>query len=53
MEELREKLELEKADLEEELSSHGRVLNDAGDWEGASIGFEGAESDPNDGAPPI
>ncbi|MCE9541754.1 TraR/DksA family transcriptional regulator [Candidatus Kaiserbacteria bacterium] len=53
MEELREKLEVEKVNLEEELSSHGRVLNDAGDWEGASIGFEGEESDPNDVADQI
>lgn len=48
MEELREMLEVQKADVEEELASHGRVLNDAGDWQGASIGFEGEESDPND-----
>lgn len=53
MEELREMLETSKADLEEELSSHGRVLNDAGDWEGSSAGFEGQESDPNDVADQI
>ncbi len=53
MEELRERLETEKVDLEDELSSHGRVLNDAGDWEGASVGFEGQESDPNDVADQI
>lgn len=53
MEELREKLEIEKADTEEELASHGRVLNDAGDWEGSSAGFEGQESDPNDVADQI
>lgn len=53
MEELRERLETEKLDLEDELSSHGRILNDAGDWEGASAGFEGQESDPNDVADQI
>lgn len=53
MEELRELLESQKVDLEDELSSHGRVLNDAGDWEGSSAGFEGQESDPNDVADQI
>ncbi len=53
MEELRAQLESEKVDLEEELSSHGRVLNDAGDWEGSSAGFEGQEPDPNDVADQI
>ena len=53
MEELREKLEVEKSDLEEELSSHGRVLNDSGNWEGSSAGFEGQEADPNDAADQI
>jgi RNA polymerase-binding transcription factor DksA len=50
---LRETLEAERDRLEEELSGHGRVLNDAGDWEGASIGFDGEESDPNDAADQI
>ncbi|HVU75397.1 MAG TPA: TraR/DksA C4-type zinc finger protein [Candidatus Paceibacterota bacterium] len=50
---LRESLEAERDRLEEELSAHGRVLNDAGDWEGASIGFEGEEADPNDAADQI
>jgi len=53
MEELREKLEIEKSDLEEELLSHGRVLNDSGDWEGSSAGLEGQEADPNDAADQI
>lgn len=53
VEELRERLETEKVELEDELSSHGRILNDAGDWEGASVGFEGQESDPNDVADQI
>lgn len=53
MEELREQLEAQKGDLEEELASHGRILNDAGDWEGSSEGFEGEESDPNDVADQI
>ncbi len=48
LEELREVLEVEKANLEEELASHGRVQTETGDWEGASTGFEGQESDPND-----
>jgi RNA polymerase-binding transcription factor DksA len=50
---LRETLEAERDRLEEELAGHGRVLNDAGDWEGASIGFDGEESDPNDAADQI
>lgn len=50
---LRQTLEDEKANLEEELAGHGRVLNDAGDWEGASIGFDGEQSDPNDVADQI
>ena len=53
VEELREQLETQKIDLEDELSSHGRMLNDAGDWEGSSAGFEGQESDPNDVADQI
>jgi RNA polymerase-binding transcription factor DksA len=50
---LRDALEAERDRLEEELAGHGRVLNDAGDWEGASIGFDGEESDPNDVADQI
>ena len=53
MEELRIALTHERENLEEELAGHGRVLNDAGDWEGASIGFDGEESDPNDVADQI
>ena len=53
MEELRIALTTERDSLEEELSGHGRVLNDAGDWEGASIGFDGEEADPNDAADQI
>lgn len=48
LEELRAKLEVEKENLEEELASHGRVLDETGDWTGASSGFEGTEADPND-----
>lgn len=48
LEELRSALEIDKENLEEELASHGRVQTDTGDWEGASIGFEGEEADPND-----
>ena len=53
LEELRATLEAEKDSLEEELASHGRVLDDSGNWEGASDGFEGTESDPNDVADKI
>lgn len=53
LEELREQLEVDKEQVEEELSSHGRVLDEAGDWVGASQGFEGQESDPNDVADQI
>lgn len=53
MEELRAALEVEKADLEEDLASHGRVQSETGDWQGASVGFEGEESDPNDVADQI
>jgi RNA polymerase-binding transcription factor DksA len=48
VEELRTALGVERDTLEEELASHGRVQNETGEWEGASIGFEGEESDPND-----
>jgi DnaK suppressor protein len=53
LEEFRTALEKEREELEEELAGHGRVLNDAGDWEGASIGFDGEEADPNDVADQI
>ncbi|MHB1087027.1 MAG: hypothetical protein Athens041674_320 [Parcubacteria group bacterium Athens0416_74] len=53
LEELREKLEVEKENLEEELAGHGRVQTDTGDWQGASTGFEGEEADPNDVADQI
>ncbi len=53
LEELRAQLEVEKENLEEELASHGRVLDDTGDWVGASTGFEGEEADPNDVADQI
>jgi DnaK suppressor protein len=53
LEELRAALEKERENLEEELAGHGRVLNDAGDWQGASVGFEGEEADPNDVADQI
>lgn len=53
LEELREILEAEKGNLEEELAAHGRVQTETGDWQGASIGFEGEESDPNDVADQI
>ena len=53
LEELRIALTTERDNLEEELAGHGRVLNDAGDWEGASIGFDGEEADPNDAADQI
>ncbi len=53
LEELRARMEAEKEELEEELSSHGRVLDETGDWVGASSGFEGMEADPNDVADQI
>jgi RNA polymerase-binding transcription factor DksA len=53
LEELRARLEHEKEELEEELASHGRVLDDTGDWVGASTGFEWQEADPNDVADQI
>jgi RNA polymerase-binding transcription factor DksA len=48
LEELRGALEAEKDSLEEELASHGRVQGETGDWQGASVGFEGEEADPLD-----
>ena len=53
LEELRGALEAEKDSLEEELASHGRVQSESGDWQGASVGFEGEEADPNDAADQI
>jgi DnaK suppressor protein len=53
LEELREALEIDKENLEEELAAHGRVQTDTGDWQGASTGYEGEESDPNDVADQI
>ncbi len=53
MEELRTALEAEKDSLEEELASHGRVQSETGDWQGASIGFEGEEADSSDVADQI
>ena len=53
IEKFRDELETERETLEDELASHGRALNDSGEWEGASSGFEGEESDPNDVADQI
>jgi len=53
LEVLRSALEVEKENLEEELAGHGRVQSETGDWQGASVGFEGAEPDPNDVADQI
>ena len=53
LEELRGALEAEKDALEEELASYGRVQSETGDWQGASIGFEGEEADPIDVADQI
>lgn len=53
LEELREALEIDKENLEEELAAHGRVQTETGDWQGSSAGFEGTESDPNDVADQI
>lgn len=53
LEGLRAELEAERDSLEDELASHGRVQSDTGEWEGASVGFEGEESDPGDVADQI
>ena len=53
LETLRTALEVEKENLEEELAGHGRVQSETGDWQGASVGFEGTEADPNDVADQI
>ena len=53
IEQLRGVLEAEKDSLQEELASYGRVQSETGDWQGASIGFEGEESDPIDAADQI
>lgn len=53
LEELRGALGAEKDSLEEELASHGRVQSDSGDWQGASVGFEGEQADPSDAADQI
>ena len=53
LEELRAQLEVSKEQVEEELASHGRMLDETGDWVGASHGFEGEEADPNDVADQI
>jgi RNA polymerase-binding transcription factor DksA len=53
IDELREALEVEQANLEEELASHGRVQSETGDWQGNSSGLEGEEADPNDAADQI
>lgn len=53
LEQLRLVLETERDNLEEELGSHGRILNDAGDWQGSSEGYDGEEADPNDAADQI
>jgi len=51
--ELRGLLEAELADLEEELSAHGRSVGEDGDWEGSSNEDGGEESDPIDAADQI
>jgi len=51
--ELRESLETELADLEEELSAHGRSVGEDGDWEGSSNEGDDMESDPIDAADQI
>ena len=53
LDELRGALEAEKDSVEEELAGHGRVQGETGDWQGASIGFEGEEADPLDVADQI
>ena len=53
IEEMRTKLEIERETLVEELSSHGRIQNEDGDWGGNSSGLEGEEADPSDAADQI
>ena len=53
IEELREKLETERDSLEDELAGHGRMLNDAGDWQGTAESYDGEEPDPIDAADQI
>ena len=53
LEELRGALEAEKDSLEEGLASYGRVQGETGDWQGASVGFDGEEADPIDAADQI
>lgn len=52
LDELRGALEAEKDALEEELAEHGRIVDDEGTWQGASM-LEGEEADPNDAADAI
>ncbi|MDP3646220.1 MAG: TraR/DksA C4-type zinc finger protein [bacterium] len=53
IDEFREMLEVEEANLVEELASHGRVQSETGDWQGSSSGLEGTEADPTDAADQI
>lgn len=54
MEELREALEVEKENLEEELAAHGRVQSETGNWEGTTNeAFDAPEADPIDAADQI
>ncbi len=48
LEELRQALEVEKEEVEEELASHGRVIDEDGEWQGATDTPDGQESDPLD-----
>lgn len=53
IEEFRGALEAEKDSVEEELTSHGRMLNEEGEWHGNSSGLAGEEADPSDAADQI
>ncbi len=53
LEELRGALGAERDALEEELTEHGRVQGQSGDWQGNSSGLQGEEADPSDAADQI
>lgn len=50
LEDFRIALERERDEVEEELSAHGRVQDENGDWMGTSEAADGEEADPLDAA---
>ena len=53
LEGLRQKIEKERAAIEQELQEHGHIKNKKGEWQASSSGLEGEESDPTDVADQI